>query len=85
MPETCGHVLGTRAGRRTRERSIVKNDRENEPAMTTYPLVGTPRRALRESNDTPSEDAFCRVACCGQLRATATLKGTEPAEVAYGP
>jgi hypothetical protein len=30
--------LGTRAGRKTRERSTFKNDRENEPDMTTYPL-----------------------------------------------
>ncbi len=38
IPETCGYVLGTRVGRRTRARSIVKNDGENEPPMTTYPL-----------------------------------------------
>jgi hypothetical protein len=30
--------LGTRAGRKTRERSTFENDRENEPDMTTYPL-----------------------------------------------
>jgi hypothetical protein len=36
--ETRGNVLAARAGRRTRERSIFKNDRENEPDMTTYPL-----------------------------------------------
>jgi hypothetical protein len=30
--------LGTRAGRKTRERSTFKNDREDEPHMTTYPL-----------------------------------------------
>src|SRR5260221_13093596 len=38
IPETRGNVLGTRAGRKTRERSTFKNDRENEPDMTTYPL-----------------------------------------------
>jgi hypothetical protein len=38
IPETRGNVLGTRAGRKTRERSTFKNDRENEPVMTTYPL-----------------------------------------------
>ena len=29
IPETRGNVLGTRAGRKTRERSTFKNDREN--------------------------------------------------------
>ena len=38
IPETRGNVLGTRAARRTRVRSAFKNDRENEPNMTTYPL-----------------------------------------------
>jgi hypothetical protein len=38
IPETRRNVLGTRAGRKTRERSTFKNDRENEPDMTTYPL-----------------------------------------------
>jgi len=38
IPETRGNVLGTRAGRKTRERSTFKNDRKNEPDMTTYPL-----------------------------------------------
>ena len=38
IPETRGNVLGTRAGRKTRERSTFKNDRENEPDMTTYPF-----------------------------------------------
>jgi hypothetical protein len=38
IPETRGHVLGTRAGRKIGERSTFKNDRENEPDMTTYPL-----------------------------------------------
>jgi Anti-sigma factor NepR len=38
IPETRGNVLGTRAGRKTRERSAFENDRENEPDMTTYPL-----------------------------------------------
>jgi hypothetical protein len=38
IPETRGNVLGTRAGRKTRECSTFKNDRENEPDMTTYPL-----------------------------------------------
>jgi hypothetical protein len=38
IPETRGNVLGTRAGRKTRERSTFKNDRENERDMTTYPL-----------------------------------------------
>ncbi len=38
IPETRGHVLGPRAGRKTRARSTFKNHRENEPDMTTYPL-----------------------------------------------
>jgi Anti-sigma factor NepR len=38
IPETRGNVLGTRAGRKTRERSTFENDRESEPDMTTYPL-----------------------------------------------
>jgi hypothetical protein len=38
IPETRGHVLGPRAGRKTRARSTFKNHRENEPDMATYPL-----------------------------------------------
>jgi hypothetical protein len=38
IPETRGKILGTRDERKTRERSTFKNDRENEPDMTTYPL-----------------------------------------------
>src|SRR6266536_5865410 len=45
--ETRGNVLGTRAGRKTRERSTFKNDRENEPDMTTY-LLEFHRRSERK-------------------------------------
>ncbi len=38
IPETRGNVLGPRAGRKPTECSTFKNDRENEPDMTTYPL-----------------------------------------------
>ena len=38
ISETRGHVLGSRAARRTRVCSAFENYREYEPDMTTYPL-----------------------------------------------